>query len=139
MTQPAGVLDRVERLVPQVAASADAIEAGRRLPAPLLAALHEGGMFRLLRALGGAELDPATFVQVTERIAEADASTAWVLCQSSSCRGATTTSRRWGGTCRAGAGHDVPVGRRRAAGQSRTASGMAEPSGRRQIVRNSLS
>jgi hypothetical protein len=48
MIEGADVLARVERLVPQVAASADAIEAARRLPAPLVATLHEAGMFRLL-------------------------------------------------------------------------------------------
>jgi alkylation response protein AidB-like acyl-CoA dehydrogenase len=88
MTPDAGSpLERVHRLAPRIAASADDIERGRRLPAPLVAALHEAGMFRLLlpRALDGAELDPATFVQVTEAIGRIDASTAWVICQTSGC------------------------------------------------------
>jgi alkylation response protein AidB-like acyl-CoA dehydrogenase len=80
-------LERAQRLAPQIAASADEIERGRRLPAALVAALHEAGMFRLLlpRALGGAELDPATFVRVTEALGRVDASTAWVVCQTSGC------------------------------------------------------
>ncbi|HEX9819445.1 MAG TPA: acyl-CoA dehydrogenase family protein [Methylomirabilota bacterium] len=71
----------------RIAACADEIERGRRLPEPLVAALHEAGMFRLLlpRALGGAELDPATFVRVTEAIGRVDASTAWVVCQTAGC------------------------------------------------------
>lgn len=88
MTDPAtDLLVRVQRLVPQIAACADAIERERRLPEPLVAALHEAGMFRLLlpRALGGAELDPASFVRVTEAIGRVDASTAWVVCQTAGC------------------------------------------------------
>lgn len=80
-------LGRAQRLAPRIAACADEIERGRRLPEPLVAALHEAGMFRLLlpRALGGAELDPATFVSVTEAIGRVDASTAWVVCQTAGC------------------------------------------------------
>lgn len=88
MTEPAADLrERVQRLVPQIAACADEIERERRLPEPLVAALHEAGMFRLLlpRSLGGAELDPATFVEVTEAIGKVDASTAWIICQTSGC------------------------------------------------------
>ena len=78
---------QAERLAPRIAACADEIERLRRLPEPLVQALHDAGFFRLLlpRALGGAELDPATFVQVTEAIGKADASTAWVVCQTSGC------------------------------------------------------
>jgi alkylation response protein AidB-like acyl-CoA dehydrogenase len=70
-----------------IAATADQIERERRLPPPLLTTLHEQGFFRLLlpRALGGSELDPAAFVQVTETLAGADASTAWVICQTTGC------------------------------------------------------
>jgi alkylation response protein AidB-like acyl-CoA dehydrogenase len=80
-------LERARELAPTIAATADQIERERRLPAPLVRALHEGGFFRLLlpRALGGSELDPATFVQITETLAAADASTAWVVCQTTGC------------------------------------------------------
>ncbi len=80
-------LDRARELAPQIAAAADEIERQRRLPAALVAALHDAGLFQMLlpRALGGAELDPPTFVQVTEAIAGADASTAWVICQTNGC------------------------------------------------------
>ena len=80
-------LERARGLGPQIAASADEIERQRRLPGTLVSALHDAGLFRMLlpRSLGGAELDPPTFVQVTEAIARADASTAWVICQTSGC------------------------------------------------------
>jgi alkylation response protein AidB-like acyl-CoA dehydrogenase len=80
-------LERARELAPTLAAAADQIERERRLPAPLVQALHDGGFFRLLlpRTLGGSELDPGTFVQITETIAAADASTAWVVCQTTGC------------------------------------------------------
>jgi indole-3-acetate monooxygenase len=87
---PERAVDAIERargVGPLIAASADEIERGRRLPEPLVAALHDAGLFRLLlpHALGGAELAPAAFVGVTETIARVDASTAWVLCQTNGC------------------------------------------------------
>jgi alkylation response protein AidB-like acyl-CoA dehydrogenase len=87
VTTADGALERARRLAPQIAASADEIERGRRLPGALVAALHEAGMFRLLlpRALDGSELDPATFVRVTETLGRVDASTAWVVCQTAGC------------------------------------------------------
>jgi alkylation response protein AidB-like acyl-CoA dehydrogenase len=80
-------LARAEVLTSHIAALADEIERERRLIAPLLAALMEAGLFRLLlpRALDGAELDPPTFVRVIEAIAKADGSTAWCLCQNTVC------------------------------------------------------
>ena len=87
MSEPGNALDRARKLVPRIADAADEIERTRRLPAPLVATLHEAGLFRMLlpRALGGAELDPPTFVRVTEALARADASTAWVICQTNGC------------------------------------------------------
>jgi alkylation response protein AidB-like acyl-CoA dehydrogenase len=78
---------RAREIVPHVADAADEIERRRELPSHLLDLLIERGFFRLLqpRALGGAELDPARFAQVTEAIAQADASTAWCICQASGC------------------------------------------------------
>ena len=88
MSEPAhDPLENARALAPAIAAAADEIERQRRLPAPLVGALHDAGLFRMLlpRALGGAEVDPATFVQVTEAIARADASAAWVICQTNGC------------------------------------------------------
>ena len=78
---------RARELAPALAAAAAEIERRRELPEPVVAALVEGGFFRLLlpRSLGGAELLPADFVPVIEEIAKADASTAWCLNQASGC------------------------------------------------------
>jgi indole-3-acetate monooxygenase len=81
------VLERARGLAPIIAAFADRVDAERRLPKPLSDALHEAGLFRMLlpRSLGGAELNPPTYVQVMEEVAKADASTAWVLGQTNGC------------------------------------------------------
>jgi alkylation response protein AidB-like acyl-CoA dehydrogenase len=81
------VLERARALAPAIASFADRVEAERRLPPTLADALHDAGLFRMLlpRSLSGAELDPATFVQVMEEVAKADASTAWVLGQTAGC------------------------------------------------------
>ena len=80
-------VERARRLAPQIEDCADQIEQERRLVGPVLDALFEAGMFRLLlpRSLDGAEVDPATFARVIEEIAKADASTAWCMCQASGC------------------------------------------------------
>jgi alkylation response protein AidB-like acyl-CoA dehydrogenase len=74
-------------LAPAIAAEAEQIERGRRLTPAVYEALIDAGLFRLLlpRSLNGAEVDPVTFVRVVEEIAKADASTAWVVCQTSGC------------------------------------------------------
>lgn len=63
------------------------IEQARRLPADLANKFNEAGFLRLLvpKDYGGGESDPITFAQVTEALAEADASAAWVafICGSS--------------------------------------------------------
>ena len=80
-------IQRARDMAPLIAAGADAIEHRRELPEALRTALIECGLFRLLlpRSLGGAELLPATFVQVIEEIAKADASAAWCLNQTAGC------------------------------------------------------
>ena len=87
MTSSASPLELARALAPTIAEAADQIERERRLPPALVKALHENGFFRLLlpRGLGGSELDPVTFVQLTETLAAADASTAWVVCQTTGC------------------------------------------------------
>jgi alkylation response protein AidB-like acyl-CoA dehydrogenase len=80
-------VERAQKLAPHIEVWADQAEADRRLPEPLLAALFDAGLFRLLlpRSLDGAELDPVTFVQVMEEVAKADASTAWCIGQTAGC------------------------------------------------------
>jgi len=74
-------------LAPTIEACAEQIDRERRLPAELIGALQEAGLFRLLlpRSIGGAELEPAAFVRVVQELGKADASTGWVACQTSGC------------------------------------------------------
>ena len=68
-------------------AAAEEIERRRELPEPIVEALVDLGLFRLLlpRSLDGAELPPAAYVQVIEEVAKHDASTAWCLGQANGC------------------------------------------------------
>jgi indole-3-acetate monooxygenase len=72
---------RAHALGPAVAAAADEIERTRRLPPPLLAALHEARLFRLLlpRSAGGEEVTPGQYLSAVEEVARHDASVAWNL------------------------------------------------------------
>jgi alkylation response protein AidB-like acyl-CoA dehydrogenase len=80
-------LQRARELAPILAVASDEIEELRELPERIVEVLIEGGFFRMLlpRSLGGAELDPLTYIQVLEEIAKADPSTAWCLGQNSGC------------------------------------------------------
>src|ERR1700758_1565259 len=84
---PLDYLERAREIGPMLAAAADEIEERRELPGRIVEALIERGFFRMLlpRSLGGAELDPLTYVQVLEEIAKSDPSTAWCLGQNSGC------------------------------------------------------
>ncbi len=81
----AAPIARARDLAPMIEAAAPRIEAERALPEEVVAALHQAGLFRLLlpRAYGGAEVDPAIFMQTIEVLAKADASTAWCVSQAS--------------------------------------------------------
>jgi alkylation response protein AidB-like acyl-CoA dehydrogenase len=78
---------RARKLAPLLAAAAPRIDAAYELPPDVLDAMHAEGMFRLLvpRSVGGAELDPATYIQCVEAIASGDASVAWCMNQGSGC------------------------------------------------------
>ncbi len=78
---------RIRALAPEIAGASDDIEQRRELPPWLLDKLRGGRFFRMLqpRSIGGAELRPVSFATVTEAIAAADASTAWVVCQNNGC------------------------------------------------------
>ncbi len=86
-SSPIDYLGRVAALAPLITASIEQIERERRLPQPLVDAMIEAGLFRLLvpRPLDGGEIDPVGFVRVIEAIARLDASTAWCLCQTAVC------------------------------------------------------
>ncbi|MDA8249586.1 MAG: acyl-CoA dehydrogenase family protein [Rhodospirillales bacterium] len=76
-----------QALRPFLREAAPRIEAARALPDDVLAALHDGGMFRLLipRELGGAEADLVTLAGVLQALAEGDASCAWCVGQAAGC------------------------------------------------------
>lgn len=80
-------LARARAVRPLLIEAADEIERERQLPERVVAALVEGGFFRLLlpRSLGGAELDPLSYVAVVAEIARAEPSTGWSLGQNSGC------------------------------------------------------
>jgi alkylation response protein AidB-like acyl-CoA dehydrogenase len=82
-TETRSPLDAARELVPMIRSCADQIEADRELPRSLFDALADAGLFQLAlpRALGGAEIDLPTYVQVLEEIGKADASTGWVVNQ----------------------------------------------------------
>ncbi|MFN8521572.1 MAG: acyl-CoA dehydrogenase family protein [Chloroflexota bacterium] len=64
-------------------AAADQIEAERELPAPVLHALVDAGLFHVLlpHQIGGLELDLPAYLEMVETIGQADASTAWCVNQ----------------------------------------------------------
>src|SRR4029450_6840711 len=82
-TETQSPLDAARKLVPMIRSCADQIEAERELPRPLFEALADAGLFPLAfpRALGGAEIGLAAYVQVLEEIGRADASTGWIVNQ----------------------------------------------------------
>jgi indole-3-acetate monooxygenase len=83
----AACLERARELGPALAHAAEEIERRRELPAEIVDAFVERGLFRLLlpHSLGGAELAPFLYVPVVEEIARHDASTAWCLGQACGC------------------------------------------------------
>jgi indole-3-acetate monooxygenase len=82
-----GLIERAQALAPLIAREADEIERTRRLTQPVVSALIENGLYRVLlpQSLGGAEVAPEIFMRMLEEVAKADASTAWCLGQCSVC------------------------------------------------------
>src|SRR5260221_12053400 len=75
------VLLAAAELAPLVRSHADEIEAGRRLPPPVVEALAGAGLFRMLvpASLGGGEVSPATLVRAIAAVARADAAAGWCV------------------------------------------------------------
>ena len=82
-----GLIERARALAPLIAREADEIERTRRLTQPVVSALIENGLYRVLlpQSVGGAEAPPEIFMQMLEEVAKADASTAWCLGQCTVC------------------------------------------------------
>ena len=70
---------RARALGPAIAAVVDEIEARQDFPEPLITALHESGLFRLLlpRSAGGEQVEPWVYVAAIEEIARHDGSLGW--------------------------------------------------------------
>ncbi|MBI1737215.1 MAG: acyl-CoA dehydrogenase family protein [Candidatus Rokubacteria bacterium] len=80
------LLAAVESLAPQLRDAAPDIEAKRTLPEPLVQAMVDAGLYRLFlpRSLGGGEIDPLTYFDVAEALAQADSAAAWSVLISTS-------------------------------------------------------
>jgi alkylation response protein AidB-like acyl-CoA dehydrogenase len=78
---------RARALAPMLMEAENEIERRRELPPAIVSTLIDGGFFRMLqpRFLGGAELRPVIFTQVTEALAQANASVAWCVGQNNGC------------------------------------------------------
>src|SRR5437879_7050303 len=77
----ADLLARVQELAPVLRAHADEGERARHLMDPVVEALHDAELYRLLvpRALGGLQVEPLTLYRVVEAVARLDGSTGWCL------------------------------------------------------------
>src|SRR5262249_6795735 len=75
------LLDAVEKVAPVLAASAAESERARTLAPAGVAALEDTGRLalKLPAALGGAEADPVTQIDVIEAVSAIDASSGWCL------------------------------------------------------------
>ena len=82
-----GLIERARALAPLIGREADETERTRRLTQPVVSALIENGLYRVLlpQSFGGSEAPPEIFMQMLEEVAKADASTAWCLGQCSVC------------------------------------------------------
>jgi alkylation response protein AidB-like acyl-CoA dehydrogenase len=72
---------RARDLAGLIAAEADAIERRRRLTGPVLEALHEARLFRMVypRSVGGDEVEPAVYIAAVGELARADGSVGWCV------------------------------------------------------------
>jgi alkylation response protein AidB-like acyl-CoA dehydrogenase len=75
------LVEVARQLAPLIRQHADQAERERRLARPVLDALVEAGLQRMLapRAFGGLETDPVTAARVAEELALADSAAAWAL------------------------------------------------------------
>jgi 3-hydroxy-9,10-secoandrosta-1,3,5(10)-triene-9,17-dione monooxygenase len=78
---PAELLQRARALVPVIAESAAEAERDRCVPARIVAALKEAGLFRALqpKRWGGYELQPTSVYDAEMAIGTVDMSTAWIV------------------------------------------------------------
>jgi alkylation response protein AidB-like acyl-CoA dehydrogenase len=77
------LVQRLEKLVPGIVARREEIERGRRVPADVMKAIRDTGIFglELPRAVGGLEATPSEALDALEILARADGSVAWCAAQ----------------------------------------------------------
>ncbi len=78
---PSTMLEAAHELAPVIAARADEIEAGRRVPLDLVERLTAIGCFRMLRPVshGGFGFELVSALRVYEELSRADASVGWIV------------------------------------------------------------
>jgi alkylation response protein AidB-like acyl-CoA dehydrogenase len=85
------LLGAVRALAPRLRAASEEIERNRSLTEPLVQAMVDAGLYRMLlpRSLGGGELDPLTYFEVVEALTKAESAAGWsVLISTSTMTGA---------------------------------------------------
>src|SRR5687768_12643402 len=75
------LLDDVLGLGPLIAGHSAESERHRRVPAKVIQAMKDAGLFRMMtpKSLGGLELDPVTSARVFEEVARFDSAASWIL------------------------------------------------------------
>jgi alkylation response protein AidB-like acyl-CoA dehydrogenase len=81
------LLTQARALAPRIADASPVVDAERRVPPEIVAALLDAGLFHMLvpRSFSGGETDLFTFSEVIQEIARADGSTGWCVVQASGC------------------------------------------------------
>ena len=82
-------LNAARNLRELIESEAELVEKSSTMTAPLVDALAEAGLFRLLvpEKLGGMEADPATIIDVCEELSFADGSVGWAFAQNTTVMG----------------------------------------------------
>jgi alkylation response protein AidB-like acyl-CoA dehydrogenase len=80
------LLAAIRALAPRLRESTDEIERRRTLTEPLVQAMVDAGLYRMLlpRSLGGGEIDPLTYFDVVEALARVESAAAWSVLISTS-------------------------------------------------------
>jgi alkylation response protein AidB-like acyl-CoA dehydrogenase len=74
------LIERVRALEPLIKSHEAALERDRTLPAPLVAALKQAGVFRCFvpRSLGGLEVHPVEWLEMVEALSRINGSVGWM-------------------------------------------------------------